>query len=108
MLLQGPGRLTAAEREQELRDGLAVLSTVLGERPFLMGASPTAADAALFGFLDQIYFDFCTCEAPKRVAARFENLLRYTIRLRAAFFPDAPVLPEHGVEEGRADPQLDG
>ena len=83
-----------------------MLSTVLGERPFLMGASPTADDAALFGFLDQIYFDFSTCEAPKRVAVRFENLLRYTIRLRAAYFPDAPVLIEHGAEEGEAGLQL--
>lgn len=99
MLLQGPGRLTAAEREQELRDGLTVLSTALGERPFFTGSSPTAADAAIFGFLDQIYFDFCTHEAPKRVAVEFENLLRYTMRLRIAYFPDAPVLPEHG-EDG--------
>lgn len=100
MILQGPGRLTAVEREQELREGLTVLSTVLGDRPFFTGSSPTAADAAIFGFLDQIYFDFCTHEAPKRVAAGFENLLRYTMRLRVAYFPDAPVLPEHDEAAG--------
>ena len=85
--------------------GLTVLSTVLGDRPFLMGSSPTAADASLFSLLDQLFFDFCTHETPKRVAVRFENLLRYTIRLRGAYYPDAPVLTEHNAEEAEDAPE---
>ena len=90
--LQGPGSLTAEERKEDLREGLSVLSTILGDQPFFMGEFPTAADAAIFGLLDQIYFDFSTNEAPKRVAVEFENLLRYTIRVRAQLYPEAPVL----------------
>ena len=76
-----------------MREGLAILSTVINSQLYLTGAAPVAADAAVFSLLDQLFFDFCSAEDNKRVAIEFENLVRYTVRIREKYYPEAPVFP---------------
>lgn len=66
---------------------LAALSTLLGDKPFLMGARPTSVDAIAFGVLAGLltpYFD-----APLRDRAMtFGNLTAYVDRMMAGVYPD--------------------
>jgi glutathione S-transferase len=50
----GLGRLTAAQRLERIEPDLAAISAQLGERPFLFGETPTAADATVGAMIGAI------------------------------------------------------
>lgn len=84
--LQGIGRHTAAERDQLAIMDINALSATIGEKPFLMGEQPCAADAAVFAFAGT---SLCpTFVTPVRTAAeRHQNLVRYRDRILRHYFP---------------------
>jgi glutathione S-transferase len=85
--LQGIGRHTAAERDQLAIMDIDALSATIGEKPFLMGEQPCAADAAVFAFAGTTLCP--TFVTPVRAAAeQHQNLVRYRDRILRHYFPD--------------------
>lgn len=66
---------------------LDAIAALLGDKPFMLGDRPSLLDACVFGFLGvSIYVEG---DNPLfRYAASLENLVRYTERLRAQYFPE--------------------
>jgi glutathione S-transferase len=85
----GIGRHTPEEIVQLATRSLWSLSTLLGDKPFMMGEQPTSVDAIVFGVLAQIltpHFD----SPIRRRAEGFANLVAYVDRMMAHFFPEHP------------------
>jgi glutathione S-transferase len=66
---------------------LDAASTFLGDRPYFFGDQPAAFDACAFGFLGVTVY--VTGDNPLyRHAASIPNLMAYTERMRARYFPE--------------------
>jgi glutathione S-transferase len=86
LMAQGMGRHSDDEVLRLARSALAALSAILGDKPYLMGDQPCAADATLYGALTSA---LCPAfESPmKAVLAELPNLLAYEARMKARYFP---------------------
>lgn len=86
LVAQGLGRHSKAEiAELGIRD-IDALATILGDKPYLMGARPCGADATLYGFLAGSLTP--VFEDPVRAAAeRHPNLVAYVKRITEHYFP---------------------
>ena len=85
---QGLGRHAKSDRERLAIRDLAAVSAILADKPYLMGDSPCAADASVFGSISGILTP--TFDTPIRGAAEgFRNLPAYRDRLAARYFPAA-------------------
>jgi glutathione S-transferase len=83
---QGMGRNTIAEMETLAMRDLDAIADVLGEKPYLMGAIPSGADASVFPFIAHALcplFD----TAIRTHAQRRGNLVAYNDRLMRQYFP---------------------
>ncbi len=84
-LAQGLYRHTPEQRRELARRGLAAMSTLLGERPFIFGETPSGTDATLgafaMGMLCPLFDSGCGDEAR-----RLPNLVAYADRIRAKYF----------------------
>lgn len=83
----GIGRHTPDEIVQLATRSLWSLSTLLSDKPFMMGEAPSSVDGIVFGVLAQIltpHFD----SPIRRRAEGFANLVAYVDRMMAHFFPD--------------------
>jgi len=84
---QGIGRHTEQETELLAARDLEAISAKLGSKPWLMGATPCAADAAVWAFVGS-----CLCpafETPIRTSAEsLTNLVDYRDRGTALWFPE--------------------
>jgi glutathione S-transferase len=85
----GVGRHSEAEIVALGVRSLAALSVLLDDRPYLMGARPCGADATVFGILAFILTLHFDSELRSR-AEGFANLVAYTDRLMAQFYPEFP------------------
>lgn len=66
---------------------LDALSTLLGNKPFLLGEQPSSIDACVFGFLGvSLYVE--GNNPLYQYGASIENLMRYCERMRERFFPE--------------------
>lgn len=82
---QGFGRHAPAEIYDLARRDLEALSTILGDKPFLFGREPKAADASVGGLLLATLCE--AIESPLLAVARsFPNLVAYGERIRARFY----------------------
>jgi glutathione S-transferase len=84
---QGMGRHTPDEiAALGIRD-VAALATLLGDKPYLMGAEPCGADATVFAFVAGA---LCPVfETPVRDAAESHtNLVTYRDRMMGRYFPE--------------------
>lgn len=89
-LLKKQGMATYSEehRLRILRADLDALDTQLRDRPWLFGAVPTAADAAVLPVLSML--DNLPCDTPLRqLVRRRDSLLAYVTRGRAELYPAA-------------------
>lgn len=81
----------ARHAEPEIIDlamrSLTAASAILGDKGFLMGDHPCGADATLLAMLAGLYTPHFPSELRTR-AERLGNLVAYTDRLMAGFFPD--------------------
>jgi len=98
MKAQGIARHTPAETAELGDRSLTALSIVLGDKPFLMGDSPTGIDATAFGALAAILTPFFESALRQR-AAGYANLVAYTARLMAHYYPDHPWMAEPSLDE---------
>ena len=77
-----------AEINQLIDEDLAALSKILGDKPYFLGARPSAADASAFGTLENYLYDGNdACPIPAMVS-RYNNLVRFVDSIRAEYFPD--------------------
>ena len=83
----GIGRHTPPEIVALGERSLAALSALIGDKPYLMGERPCGADATVFAMLAMILTPCFPTELRDR-ALGYANLVAYTDRLMAQFYPD--------------------
>ncbi len=79
---QGIGRFEPPEVYKKGVADLHVLADLIGESDYLFGGKPRSIDAAIYGFLANIYF-FDIDTPLKRFIVSHDNLARYSERLHA-------------------------
>lgn len=85
---QGMGRHTADEQLLLTSKTIESLSAILGDKPYLIGAKPCAADATFFAFIAGALCAYF--ETPLRtVAEGYPNLVGYVDRMRAIYFQES-------------------
>jgi glutathione S-transferase len=84
---QGMGRLAPDEISALGSRSINAIADFLGDKPFLMGAEPSGADASVFALVAGV---LCPqFRSPVREAAeRHKNLRRYVGRMTARYYPD--------------------
>lgn len=84
---QGIARFSAKDRQARLDRDLAAIESKLGDKPFLMGSQPSAADATIAPVLDMILR--LPAATQLREATESKAQFRdYVARVRAAIYPD--------------------
>jgi glutathione S-transferase len=84
---QGLGRHSRGEIETLAIRDIDALSDFMGDKPYLLGDRPCAADASVFGSMWSISCPIF--ETPLRTAVeKRANLVAYRDRMRAQYFPD--------------------
>jgi len=87
MVRHGLGRHSRGERMQLAARDIGAVADMLGDKDFLFGAEPTAADAATFGVLASCATRFF--ESPlSALVERHDSLVAYLRRMDARFFAD--------------------
>ena len=84
---QGLGRHTDAERLELAKGDINAVSTLLADRPFLGGKTPSGADATAFPFL----WSACAAKVSTDIGAAIradDRIMAYLERCRARFFPE--------------------
>jgi glutathione S-transferase len=81
----GIGRHSRAERMELAARDLAAFARLLGDKPFMFGAAPTAVDAAAFGVIRSCASRFFDTQLSD-IIAQHENLDPYLRRIEAGFF----------------------
>jgi glutathione S-transferase len=89
MRAQGVGRHSVDDIVELGCRSLAALSAILGDQPFLFGEQPCGTDATVFCMLAALYTPFFPSVLQDRAQA-FGNLVAYTDRLMALFYPEFP------------------
>ena len=83
----GMGRLTIPEMEELAgRDIDAIADILLGDKPYLMGAAPSAVDATVFPFIAHALCPLFETGIRTRTERR-ANLVAYSDRLMQQYFP---------------------
>lgn len=85
--LQGIGRFNEAELAVLGGRDVDALAALIGEKPFLMGENPCAADAAVFATL-ALLMDPATASPTRDAALAKPNLVAYRDRMMGRFFPE--------------------
>lgn len=85
---QGTGRHTSAQIAAMAIDDFAAVSTILGDRPFLLGEQPTSVDATVYAFVHGVVA-FPGEDAVQRAVRATPNLMAYVERLTRAVWPEA-------------------
>ena len=84
---QGFGRHGEDEIVALASRGIDALAVFLGDKPYLMGARPSGADAIVFASIAGLLCELF--DTPLRAAtAKHENLVAYRDRLMSQYFPD--------------------
>jgi glutathione S-transferase len=85
---QGIGRFTPDEIEILGKRDVETLATLLGDKPYLMGDVPCAADAAMFATL-ALLMDPASASPTRDAALSKPNLVAYRDRMMGRYFPEA-------------------
>lgn len=84
---QGFGRHSDAEIAALGARSLRALSTMLGDKPYVMGEAPSGVDATAFAMVAGVLTPFFTGELRRRAEA-YDNLVAYADRMMDAYYPD--------------------
>lgn len=82
---QGTGRHTPAEIDAMGVADVDALAVLLGDRPFLLGDTPTSVDASVYAFVAGI-LGFPGESRTRAAAAAHANLVAYRARMEARFW----------------------
>ena len=83
---QGLGRHAPAQIAELGTRSLDALALLLGDKPYLMGESPSAVDATAFGMLASVITPFFDTPLRRAVEAQ-PNLVAYVARMMQRFYP---------------------
>ena len=83
---QGLGRHSRAEVTALARRSVAALSALLGNKAYLMGPAPSAADATAFAMIAAVLTPFFASEL-RLFAESLANLMRYRDRMMGEYYP---------------------
>jgi glutathione S-transferase len=83
---QGMGRHEAEEVHHIGRTDITALADFLGDKPYLMGDSPTSLDATAYAFLANIIL-VPLDSALKQHALKYPTIEAYCQRMRARYYP---------------------
>lgn len=98
--IQGIGRQCRGDIQRTGIEDLQTISTLLGNKPYLVGDRPTEVDCTLFGFMCVIMYLSDEGSIYKTlVEKRLTNLYHHTKRMKAKFFPDWNDLIKEGEED---------
>ncbi len=86
MMAQGTAQFSEAGRLEQMKHDLNALSMQLGDQPFLFGAMPTAADAAIAPVLDMI-LNLPVETGARTLLREWDGLPAYVARVRATIYP---------------------
>jgi glutathione S-transferase len=86
---QGIGRYEAADVYDKGLADLRVLADLIGKSDFLFGDKPSSVDAAVYGFLANIYFYDIDTPLRRFIVSR-DNLVSYCERLDARVMTSTP------------------
>jgi glutathione S-transferase len=89
LLAQGPARHKPEEIVWLGEKTLSALSTLLGDKPYIMGDKPCAEDATVFAALAGVLTPFFDMDLQRK-AATYPNLVAYTARLMKQYYPEHP------------------
>jgi len=84
---QGIGRHSATEADRLGVRDITALAALIGDKPFILGDAPHAADATVFAFLASIMAPMAET-AMRDAALANPALVAYRDRMMARFFPD--------------------
>lgn len=85
---QGISRHTPDEIYSKAVRDLECLAVTLGTKPYLHGDTPSVTDASLYGHLANIYYQPDEGQLQRELR-QFDNLIAYTQRLKADYFPNS-------------------
>jgi len=85
---QGMGRHSVEDIHHFSRKGLKALSSLLGEKAFLLGEEPHVDDCAVFALLGELLYGLPGCPMVTYVKEELPNLEAYTERMKQKFWPD--------------------
>ncbi|MBM3550691.1 MAG: glutathione S-transferase family protein [Alphaproteobacteria bacterium] len=83
---QGMGRHGAAEIDALGKRDVEALSTLIGDKPYLFGDAPCAADATVFAFVASVLSPMAE-SAVRDAALSKPNLVAYRDRIMQSYFP---------------------
>ncbi len=84
------GVLTNSEADinQLIDDDLAALSSILDDKPYFLGSSPSAAGASAFGTLENYLYDGNDATPIPSMVRKYSNLVRFVDSVRADYYSD--------------------
>ncbi|WP_137009107.1 glutathione S-transferase family protein [Aquitalea aquatilis] len=85
---QGLGRFSPAERQRLLQLDVASLAALLGDKPYMLGESPSWLDATVFAFVASAWLATLGDTPSQQAVRQHANLQAYVERLRRQYFPD--------------------
>ncbi|XP_062846286.1 failed axon connections homolog [Trichomycterus rosablanca] len=95
MFLQGIGRFSTHLIHNLLEKDLRTLSTLLGDKKYIMGLKISSVDAAVFGHVAQAMWTLPGSKPEQLIKGELKNLARYCERIRTEFWPEWRVESEH-------------
>ena len=82
---QGTGRHSMEEVQTLAKEDISSIATLMGNKPFLLGDSPSSFDAGVYAFLVSIIANPVDTELKQYTLSQ-ENLVRYCARFKSRFF----------------------
>ncbi|XP_051974768.1 failed axon connections homolog [Xyrauchen texanus] len=84
----GIGRFSKEEVYNLMKKDMRTLSTLLGNKKYLMGSTISTVDAAVFGHLAQAMWTLPGTRPEQLIKGEFINLAMYCERIRRRFWPE--------------------
>ncbi|XP_053342950.1 failed axon connections homolog [Clarias gariepinus] len=88
MYCHGLGRFNTQLIHTLLERDLRTLSTLLGDKEYMMGSKVSSVDAAVFGHLAQVMWTLPGSRPEQLIKGELPNLARYCERIRREFWPE--------------------
>ena len=85
---QGLGRFSTAERQRLLQLDIGSLATLLADKPYMLGETPSWLDATVFAFVASALLATLGDTPSRQVVSQYPNLVDYVSRLRQQYFPE--------------------
>ncbi|KAL7071102.1 hypothetical protein ACQ4LE_010018 [Meloidogyne hapla] len=86
--VQGYGRHSYDEVDEIAKKDLIAISTLLGDKPFLFGSTPSTLDAILFGFMAQFTETPTSPAIMPFIEKSAPNLLSFVQLIKKRYWPD--------------------